>query len=74
MQMKTSVKSDIEIAQESTMKPIVEIEANAIICSRVARIGVRGKNLKPVRETLVGPQQYALVGRTTRPFLDVDRP
>ena len=58
----------------AVLKPVVEIEAVAIICSCVARIGVRAKNLKPMRETLVGPQQQALVGRAAFPFLYVDRP
>ena len=57
----------------AVLKPVVEIETVAIICSCVARIGVRAKNLKTVRETLVGSQQQALVGRAAFPFLDVDR-
>src|ERR1041384_17303 len=59
--------------RSSVLKPVVEIEAVAIICSCIARPGVRAKNLKPVRETFVGPQQQTLVGYAALPFLYVDR-
>jgi hypothetical protein len=57
----------------TVLKPVVEIEAVVMVCSCVAGIGIRGKNLKTMRETFVGSQQQALVGCATFPFLDIDR-
>src|SRR5579863_2090315 len=56
------------------LEPIVEIKAVPVVGSDIARIGVRAKHLKAMRETLVGAQQQTLVCRAALPFLSVDRP
>ena len=65
--------SEVSGQRATVLKPVIEIESIAITVSGIARIRIRAEELEPMRDTLVGPQQQALVGRAAGGLPDVDR-